>query len=146
MNYSAQVHHCGVNGWGCCMPMKLNTYSDIRWMQHCITDRRKEIWAWKWCVRLVNLRELGECFGDIFDVLKPEILIILDSSFIHRKPAVDGEHWPCYTKENPIYYIFNAEGDENTRGDKYGRGPKSTSCAFWNEYLPRLRELCLRIG
>lgn len=75
MNYSAPVHHCGVNGWGCCMPMKLNTYSDIRWIQHCITDRRKEIWAWKWCVRLVNLRELGECLGNVYDVLESFIYL-----------------------------------------------------------------------
>lgn len=25
------------------------------------------------------------------------------------------------------------------RADKYGRGPAATSCAFWNDFLPRLR-------
>ncbi|XP_063703298.1 acetylcholinesterase [Culicoides brevitarsis] len=52
-------------------------------------------------------------------------------------PALDGEHWPPYTKDNPIYYIWNAEDD--IRADRYGRGPMSAECAFWNDYLPRLR-------
>jgi hypothetical protein len=25
------------------------------------------------------------------------------------------------------------------RANKYGRGPAATSCAFWNDFLPRLR-------
>jgi acetylcholinesterase len=25
------------------------------------------------------------------------------------------------------------------RADKYGRGPMATACAFWNDFLPRLR-------
>lgn len=50
-----------------------------------------------------------------------------------------GIHWPQYKAENPIYYTFNAEGEEDMRADKYGRGPAATSCAFWNDYLPRLR-------
>ncbi|XP_055585984.1 acetylcholinesterase [Uranotaenia lowii] len=54
-------------------------------------------------------------------------------------PALEGEHWPVYTKENPIYFIFNAEGEDDLRGEKYGRGPMATSCAFWNDFLPRLR-------
>uniref|UniRef100_U5ESU7 Carboxylic ester hydrolase n=1 Tax=Corethrella appendiculata TaxID=1370023 RepID=U5ESU7_9DIPT len=54
-------------------------------------------------------------------------------------PALEGEHWPLYTKENPIYFIFNAEGEDDLRGEKYGRGPMATACAFWNDFLPRLR-------
>lgn len=54
-------------------------------------------------------------------------------------PALEGEHWPVYTKENPIYFIFNAEGEDDLRGEKYGRGPMATACAFWNDFLPRLR-------
>lgn len=39
-----------------------------------------------------------------------------------------------YTKEHPQYFIFNA--------DKVGigRGPRATACAFWNDFLPRLRD------
>ena len=50
-----------------------------------------------------------------------------------------GIHWPQYKAENPIYFIFNAEEEDNTRANKYGRGPMATSCAFWNDFLPRLR-------
>ncbi|XP_037029742.1 acetylcholinesterase [Bradysia coprophila] len=59
-------------------------------------------------------------------------------------PAPEGETWPEYSKENPVYYIFNAEdegskGDEKQKADKLGKGPMATACAFWNDYLPRLR-------
>ncbi|CRK86983.1 CLUMA_CG000796, isoform A [Clunio marinus] len=54
-------------------------------------------------------------------------------------PSLDGIHWPLYRADNPIYYTFNAEGEEDMRADKYGRGPAATSCAFWNDFLPRLR-------
>lgn len=47
--------------------------------------------------------------------------------------------WPLYSKENPFFYIFNAEGDENKKTEKIGRGPSATACAFWNNYIPRLR-------
>jgi acetylcholinesterase len=65
-----------------------------------------------------------------------EYAIIL---FSRSNPALEGEHWPMYTKENPIYFIFNAEGEDDLRGEKYGRGPMATSCAFWNDFLPKLR-------
>jgi hypothetical protein len=55
-------------------------------------------------------------------------------------PALEGEHWPNYSRENPIYFIFNAEGEEDLRSEKYGRGPMVTSCTFWNDYLPKLRQ------
>jgi hypothetical protein len=51
----------------------------------------------------------------------------------------EGIHWPQYKADNPIYFTFNAEGEEDMRADKYGRGPAATSCAFWNDFLPRLR-------
>lgn len=52
---------------------------------------------------------------------------------------ISGIHWPTYKADNPIYYTFNAEGEEDMRANKYGRGPAATSCAFWNDFLPRLR-------
>lgn len=56
-------------------------------------------------------------------------------------PALEGEIWPEYSRENPVYYIFNAEGEEKrpSETEKLGRGPMATACAFWNNYLPRLR-------
>lgn len=57
----------------------------------------------------------------------------------HRNPAVDDEEWPNYSKDNPVYYIFNAEGKEPDQRAKTGKGPMATACAFWNDYLPRLR-------
>lgn len=60
--------------------------------------------------------------------------------FCYRNPALEGETWPQYTKESPVYYIFNAEGDEKHKSEQLGRGPMATACAFWNDYLPRLRQ------
>lgn len=50
-----------------------------------------------------------------------------------RKPMTNDSVWPTYTKEHPKYYILNAE--------KYstGKGPRTTACAFWNDFLPRLK-------
>lgn len=56
-----------------------------------------------------------------------------------RNPALDGEEWPEYTKENPIYRIFNAEGDGKHPRENFGKGPMASACAFWNTYLPRLK-------
>ena len=41
--------------------------------------------------------------------------------------------WPTYTKEHPKYYILNAEKSGT------GKGPRTTACAFWNDFLPRLK-------
>jgi len=50
------------------------------------------------------------------------------------KPMADDGVWPAYTRKDPKYFILNAEN----RG--IGRGPKATSCAFWNEFMPLLRQ------
>ncbi|XP_055380262.1 acetylcholinesterase [Condylostylus longicornis] len=56
------------------------------------------------------------------------------------KPGIDDDHWPLYSHDNQMYYIFNADDHTNKRKeDKVGRGPMATACAFWNDYLPRLR-------
>nr|BAI63723.1 ace-orthologous acetylcholinesterase [Nephotettix cincticeps]BAI63724.1 ace-orthologous acetylcholinesterase [Nephotettix cincticeps]BAI63725.1 ace-orthologous acetylcholinesterase [Nephotettix cincticeps]BAI63726.1 ace-orthologous acetylcholinesterase [Nephotettix cincticeps]BAI63731.1 ace-orthologous acetylcholinesterase [Nephotettix cincticeps] len=49
------------------------------------------------------------------------------------KPVSDDINWPIYSREQPQYYIFNAEKSG------IGKGPRATACAFWNEFLPRLR-------
>lgn len=67
--------------------------------------------------------------------LKPNHLHSLSFS----NPTPEGENWPLYTKDNPIYYTFNAEGDEKQVKENLGKGPMSTACAFWNDFLPRLR-------
>lgn len=36
--------------------------------------------------------------------------------------------------DQPQYFIFNADKSGT------GRGPRATACAFWNDFLPRLRE------
>ncbi|XP_055696890.1 acetylcholinesterase [Phlebotomus papatasi] len=54
-------------------------------------------------------------------------------------PDLEGETWPQYSKNNPLYYIFNAEGTEQLSTEKFGRGPMSSSCAFWNHFLPKFR-------
>ncbi|XP_031333884.1 acetylcholinesterase-like [Photinus pyralis] len=50
------------------------------------------------------------------------------------KPVTDDVNWPIYTKEHPQYFIFNADKTG------IGRGPRATACAFWNNFLPRLRD------
>lgn len=49
-----------------------------------------------------------------------------------RRPVPEEENWPLYSKEKPLYYIFNAD----TTG--IGKGPRAQACAFWNQFLPRL--------
>lgn len=66
--------------------------------------------------------------------------MVLAVSEFARTGLINDDHWPLYSKENQIYYIFNAEDQTNKRKeDKIGRGPMATACAFWNDYLPRLR-------
>ncbi|KAL6267225.1 acetylcholinesterase-like [Pogonomyrmex barbatus] len=48
-------------------------------------------------------------------------------------PTVDETDWPPYTRDNPKYFIWDAEKSG------FGRGPRTTACAFWNEFLPRLK-------
>ncbi|XP_008552319.1 acetylcholinesterase [Microplitis demolitor] len=54
------------------------------------------------------------------------------SNFAFTGKPTEGDDWPAYTRDEPQYYIFNAE----TNG--LGTGPRSPACAFWNEFLPRL--------
>lgn len=49
-------------------------------------------------------------------------------------PTVSETDWPSYTRDHPKYFIWNAE-----EKDAFGRGPRTTACAFWNEFLPRLK-------
>lgn len=58
---------------------------------------------------------------------------------LSRTPLIENYAWPLHTRENPVYYIFNAEGHDNPKVPKFGRGPMATSCAFWNDFLPRVR-------
>lgn len=52
-------------------------------------------------------------------------------NWICRAPMSESE-WPAYTREQPIYKILNAERND------VGKGPRTTACAFWNDFLPRL--------
>lgn len=53
-------------------------------------------------------------------------------NYICFSKPTEGDEWPMYTRDEPQYYIFNAEESG------LGIGPRSTACAFWNEFLPRL--------
>lgn len=59
--------------------------------------------------------------------------------FIFRNPSLEDEEWPEYSKDNPVYRIFNAEGDGKHPKEHFGKGPMASACAFWNTYLPRLK-------
>jgi hypothetical protein len=54
-------------------------------------------------------------------------------SLFCRKPMPNDADWPTYTKEHPKYYILNADKSG------IGKGPRTTACAFWNDFLPRLK-------
>lgn len=49
---------------------------------------------------------------------------------LNRKPTGSDEEWPPYTKEEPYYFILDAE-ESGLR-----RGPRSQACAFWNNFMP----------
>lgn len=53
--------------------------------------------------------------------------------FFFRKPTKEDSEWPSYSRDEPKYFIFDAE---KTGLDK---GPRTTYCAFWNEFLPKLK-------
>ncbi|XP_076652400.1 acetylcholinesterase 2 [Halictus rubicundus] len=61
-------------------------------------------------------------------------MILSFSKFAYTgKPTSEESEWPPYSRDQPQYFIFDAE----TNG--LGKGPRTTSCAFWNEFLPRLK-------
>ncbi|CAG7723514.1 unnamed protein product [Allacma fusca] len=47
--------------------------------------------------------------------------------------AVD--NWPLYTKNEPHYFILNADPPAR------GKGPRSHHCAFWNEFMPLINSV-----
>lgn len=51
------------------------------------------------------------------------------------KPTSDEAEWPPYSRNQPEYFVFNAEKSG------LGKGMRATTCAFWNEFLPRLKGL-----
>lgn len=59
--------------------------------------------------------------------------------FLFRNPSLEDEEWPEYSKDNPVFRIFNAEGDGKHPKEHFGKGPMASACAFWNTYLPRLK-------
>ncbi|XP_018898239.2 acetylcholinesterase [Bemisia tabaci] len=56
------------------------------------------------------------------------------------KPTGEDVTWPQYTRSNPQYFIFHA----TTSG--LGSGPRLTACQFWNEFLPKLRNVSENIS
>ncbi|XP_058804546.1 acetylcholinesterase-like [Phymastichus coffea] len=60
-------------------------------------------------------------------------MILAYSNFAMHGQPMDESEWPPYTRDNPSYFIFNAEKTE------LGKGPRTTACAFWNEFMPRLK-------
>ncbi|KAL5285150.1 BCHE family protein [Megaselia abdita] len=55
-------------------------------------------------------------------------------------PTPNKDEWPEYTREDPVYYIFNVEDEnEKVKPEKLARSPMASRCSFWNEYLPKVR-------
>lgn len=73
------------------------------------------------------------------NIRSSKLLQLNDTRFVHNSnPTPEGEQWPLYTRDEPVYYVFNAESDERHQTEQLGRGPMATACAFWNTYLPKL--------
>lgn len=51
-----------------------------------------------------------------------------------RKPVTEESEWPRYTKENPVYYIYDAVKVG------HGKGPRSGACEFWNGLMPEIQQ------
>ncbi|XP_003493891.3 acetylcholinesterase-like, partial [Bombus impatiens] len=61
-------------------------------------------------------------------------MILYFSKFAYSgKPTDEEADWPPYSRDRPQYYILNAQ--ENG----LGKGPHTTYCAFWNDFLPKLK-------
>lgn len=58
---------------------------------------------------------------------------LLTDRLFFRKPTDEEADWPPYSRDRPQYYILNAQ--ENG----LGKGPHTTYCAFWNDFLPKLK-------
>lgn len=63
-----------------------------------------------------------------------DVTVLLLELFF-RIPTREEADWPPYTKNHPQYFIWNAEHRS------FGRGPRTTACAFWNDFLPRLKRV-----
>lgn len=50
-----------------------------------------------------------------------------------RKPVIDESEWPKYSKESPIYYIYDAVNVG------HGKGPRAAACEFWNGLMPEIQ-------
>nr|AMZ80114.1 acetylcholinesterase 2 [Blattella nipponica] len=64
--------------------------------------------------------------------LSLRIMKIYSRFALTGKPIANEADWPTYTKDHPKYYILNSD----TYGT--GKGPRTTNCAFWNDFLPKL--------
>lgn len=55
-------------------------------------------------------------------------------------PSPNKDEWPEYTREDPVYYIFSVEEEnEKVKPEKLSRSPMASRCSFWNDYLPKVR-------
>ena len=72
---------------------------------------------------------------------------------VARTPVYNSsENWPLYNRNEPQYYIWNGniKGGRKTPWRLWilalmlcsgtGEGPRATPCAFWNEFIPMLRQ------
>lgn len=130
-------------------------------MSPCSIESASDIWAAEWWQRSANSHGLGKFLEwfcgqratriSIEELKIKRIIPPLSMSLmtfpgrwcfaisLSSTPLIENYAWPLHTRENPVYYIFNAEGHDNPKVPKFGRGPMATSCAFWNDFLPRVR-------
>lgn len=54
-------------------------------------------------------------------------------SISNRNPGPEDSEWPRYTKENPVYYIYDAVNVG------LGKGPRAEACEFWNGLMPEIK-------
>jgi hypothetical protein len=73
-------------------------------------------------------------FSPEYEYSPKSLALMIPLFSVFSKPVPEDVHWPTYSKDQQQYYIFNAEKSGT------GKGPRAQSCAFWNDFLPKLKE------
>ena len=74
------------------------------------------------------------------------MIILILSNPVYNK----SEDWPLYNRNKPQYFIWNGNirgrlgscpgyGSGFLSSSGTGEGPRASACAFWNEFMPMLR-------
>jgi len=60
-------------------------------------------------------------------------MLVVNICVAYRNPGPEDSEWPRYTKESPVYYIYDAVKVG------VGKGPRAEACEFWNGLMPEIK-------